>query len=97
MFSSFRDMLTLMRTYGSEVSDMAMPPRKSYVQKASVVRQFRRWNPNFLEWFEHVNGQWVPKLGRDGELQRRQMARQQAAHARRIKSAKRHAIHQDKK
>jgi hypothetical protein len=71
-------MLSIMREYGSEVSDMAMPPRKSYVQKASVVRQFRRWNPHFLEWFEHVNGRWVPKLGKDGELRRRQQARQQA-------------------
>lgn len=75
-----------MRTYGSEVSDMAMPPRKSCVQKASVVRQFRRWNPNFLEWFEHVNGQWVPKLGREGELKRRQQARQEIAAARRCKT-----------
>ena len=79
-------MLHLMRTYGSEVSDMAMPPRKSCVQKASVVRQFRRWNPHFLDWFEHVNGQWVPKLGREGELKRRQQARQEAAVARREKS-----------
>jgi hypothetical protein len=71
-------MLSIMREYGSEVSDMAMPPRKSYVQKASVVRQFRRWNPHFLEWFEHVNGRWVPKLGKDGELRRRQQARQEA-------------------
>jgi hypothetical protein len=71
-------MLSIMREYGSEVSDMAMPPRKTYVQKASVVRQFRRWNPHFLEWFEHVNGRWVPKLGRDGELRRRQQARQEA-------------------
>jgi hypothetical protein len=71
-------MLSIMREYGSEVSDMAMPPRKAYVQKASVVRQFRRWNPHFLEWFEHVNGRWVPKLGREGELRRRQQARQEA-------------------
>jgi len=70
-----RDMLSLMREYGSEVSDTAMPPRKQHVQKASVVRQFRRWNPNFLEWFEFRNSQWVPKLGREGELRRREEAR----------------------
>jgi hypothetical protein len=68
-------MLDIMREYGSEVSDMAMPPRKSYVQKASVVRQFRRWNPNFTEWFVHLNGKWIPKLGTDGEQKRRQEAR----------------------
>jgi hypothetical protein len=78
-------MLAIMREYGSEVSDMAMPPRKSYVQKASVVRQFRRWNPHFLEWFEHVNGRWVPKLGKDGELRRRQQARQEAVTGNRTK------------
>ena len=68
-------MLTIMREYGSEVSDTAMPPRKSYVQKASVVRQFRRWNPNFTEWFDHINGKWIPKLGTEGEKKRRQDAR----------------------
>jgi hypothetical protein len=68
-------MLTIMREYGSEVSDTAMPPRKSYVQKASVVRQFRRWNPNFTEWFVHINGKWIPKLGAEGEKKRRQDAR----------------------
>ena len=61
--------------YGSEVSDTAMPPRKSYVQKASVVRQFRRWNPNFTEWFVHISGKWIPKLGMEGEKKRRQEAR----------------------
>jgi hypothetical protein len=80
-------MLAIMREYGSEVSDTAMPPRKSYVQKASVVRQFRRWNPNFLEWFEHVHGKWVPKLGKAGELKRRQEARRAAAMERKKKAA----------
>jgi hypothetical protein len=68
-------MLAIMREYGSEMSDTAMPPRKSFVQKASVVRQFRRWNPNFTEWFVHINGKWIPKLGIDGEKKRRQEAR----------------------
>ena len=68
-------MLSIMREYGSEVSDTAMPPRKSYVQKASVVRQFRRWNPNFTEWFVLTNGIWTPKLGPEGEKKRRQEAR----------------------
>lgn len=36
-----------------------------------IVRQFRRWNPEFFSFFLHVNGEWVPKLGRDGELRRR--------------------------
>ena len=68
-------MLSIMREYGSEVSDTAMPPRKSYVQRASVVRQFRRWNPNFTEWFVHNSGQWIPKLGIEGEKKRRQKVR----------------------
>lgn len=75
-----------MREYGSEVSDTAMPPRKQSVQKASVVRQFRRWNPNFLDWFEYRNGQWMPKLGKKGELQRRELSRRQAAEDRRKKN-----------
>jgi hypothetical protein len=80
-----RDMLSIMHEYGSEVSDTAMPPRKTFVQKASVVRQFRRWNPTFLEWFEHVNGKWVPKLGKAGEIRRRQEARRSAATQRKKK------------
>jgi hypothetical protein len=79
-------MLSIMREYGSEISDTAMPPRKNYVQKASVVRQFRRWNPNFFEWFEHKHGAWVPKLGKQGELQRREHARKEAATDRKRKT-----------
>ena len=85
-FVHYRDMLSIMHDYGSEVSDTAMPPRKSYVQKASVVRQFRRWNPNFLEWFEHVSGKWVPKLGKAAELARRIEARRDAAVTRKKKT-----------
>ena len=73
----FRDMLELMRTYGSELSDTVMPPRKTKIQKASVIRQFRRWNPNFLEYFQYAGGKWVPKLGKEGELKRREEARKQ--------------------
>ena len=65
-----------MHEYGSEVSDNALPPRKGEVQKASVVRQFRRWNPKFFEYFEHRNGRWVPKLGKKAELERRERARE---------------------
>jgi hypothetical protein len=78
-------MLDLMHEYGSEISDMAMPPRKSCVQKASVVRQFRRWNPNFLEYFEHKNGRWVPKLGKAAELQRREYSRRECIAAKQQK------------
>lgn len=70
-------MLELMRTYGSELSDTVMPPRKTKIQKASVIRQFRRWNPNFLEYFQYAGGKWVPKLGKEGELKRREEARRQ--------------------
>ena len=70
-------MLELMRTYGSELSDTVMPPRKTKIQKASVIRQFRRWNPNFLEYFQYAGGKWVPKLGKEGELKRREEARKQ--------------------
>jgi hypothetical protein len=72
------DMLQLMRDYGSELSDTAVPPRKEKVQKASVVRQFRRWNPTFFEHFYHKNGKWIPKLGKKGELERRARARASA-------------------
>ena len=41
------------------------------IKKASIVRQFRRWNPEFFRFFLHHNGEWVPKLGREGELRRR--------------------------
>eukprot|EP00977_Amphora_coffeiformis_P016259 scaffold4976_cov161-Amphora_coffeaeformis.AAC.5 len=71
------DMMDLMRTYGSEFSDTVMPPRKTKIQKASVIRQFRRWNPNFLEYFHYIHGKWVPKLGKEGELKRREEVRRQ--------------------
>ena len=71
-------MIELMQIYGSEISDATLPPRKNCIQKASVVRQFRRWNPNFLEYFEHVNGRWIPKLGREGEIKRRELSRREA-------------------
>jgi hypothetical protein len=72
-------MLQLMREYGSELSETAVPPRKDAVQKASVVRQFRRWNPTFFEHFYHKGGKWVPKLGKKGELERRAKLRASAA------------------
>jgi hypothetical protein len=64
-------MIRIMQEYGSEVSNQTLPQRKQAVKKASIVRQFRRWNPEFFRFFIHVNGEWVPKLGRDGELRRR--------------------------
>lgn len=69
------DMLEIMQIYGSEVSDTVMPPRKLNIQKASVIRQFRRWNPNFLKHFHFKDGKWIPKLGREGEIARRHLAR----------------------
>ena len=65
-----------MHTYGSEVSDhthLPVPPAdsKRKVQKASIVRQFRRWNPNFHEYFHFQEGKWAPKLGVKGEQERR--------------------------
>jgi hypothetical protein len=76
LFVPNSDMLDLMQAYGSEVSDhthlsSAMTSGKRKVQKASIVRQFRRWNPNFHEFFRHEGGQWIPKLGIQGELDRR--------------------------
>jgi hypothetical protein len=64
-------MIRIMQEYGSEVSNQTLPKRKSDIKKASIVRQFRRWNPEFFRYFIHVNGEWVPKLGREGELHRR--------------------------
>mmetsp|Transcript_1531 Transcript_1531/g.3797 ORF Transcript_1531/g.3797 Transcript_1531/m.3797 type:complete len:524 (+) Transcript_1531:91-1662(+) len=65
------DMLRIMEEYGSEVSNQTMPRRKNEIKKESVIRQFRRWNPEFFRYFTHINGEWVPKLGREGELRRR--------------------------
>mmetsp|Transcript_9204 Transcript_9204/g.22362 ORF Transcript_9204/g.22362 Transcript_9204/m.22362 type:complete len:414 (+) Transcript_9204:161-1402(+) len=66
------DMIRIMQEYGSEVSNQTLPQqRKHSIKKASIVRQFRRWNPNFFHFFLHHNGEWVPKLGREGELRRR--------------------------
>jgi hypothetical protein len=70
-------MMDLMQEYGSEVSDTAMLSRKSGVKKASVIRQFRRWNPNFLDYFVHQNGKWIPKLGKVQELARREQSRRE--------------------
>jgi hypothetical protein len=64
-------MIRIMEEYGSEVSNQTLPRRKHNIKKASIVRQFRRWNPTFLQYFVHVNGEWLPKLGREGELRRR--------------------------
>lgn len=72
-------MLDIMREYGSEVSGTAVAPRKGTVQKASVIRQFRRWNPNFFLHFYHRNGRWVPKLGKEAELERRASVRDEMA------------------
>ena len=70
-------MVELMREYGSEVSETISTPRVTGgIQKASIIRQFRRWNPNFFQYFERRNGQWVPKLGKQAELDRRAKARQ---------------------
>lgn len=66
------DMIRIMQEYGSEVSNQTLPQqRKQSIKKASIVRQFRRWNPDFFRFFLHHNGEWVPKLGREGELRRR--------------------------
>lgn len=72
------DMISIMQEYGSEVSDQLTmsAPRKS-IKKSSVIRQFRRWNPEFFTYFVHVNGKWVPKLGKEGELRRRNEKRTQ--------------------
>jgi hypothetical protein len=64
-------MIRIMQEYGSEVSNQTLPQRKHNIKKASIVRQFRRWNPEFFRYFIHLNGEWVPKLGREGELRRR--------------------------
>ena len=70
-------MISIMQEYGSEVSEQTMPTqRKTNIKKASIIRQFRRWNPEFFQFFVHVNGKWVPKLGKEGELRRRIEKRQ---------------------
>mmetsp|Transcript_10686 Transcript_10686/g.29487 ORF Transcript_10686/g.29487 Transcript_10686/m.29487 type:complete len:80 (-) Transcript_10686:1648-1887(-) len=69
-------MIQIMEVYGSEVSNQTLPRRKrGDIKKASIIRQFRRWNPEFFRFFVHVNGQWVPRLGKEGELRRREEKR----------------------
>jgi hypothetical protein len=77
-----------MQEYGSETSDQALPLRKGNVQRASVVRQFRRWNPNFFEYFEHTRGTWMPKLGKQAELERRHRSRASARRSKQSSSKK---------
>jgi hypothetical protein len=81
-------MLAIMEEYGSEATEATLSSRRkaANVKKSSVVRQFRRWNPNFLEFFSFRQGQWVPKLGREQEIQRRIGARSQASHTRKKKT-----------
>lgn len=69
------DMVKIMEEYGSEVSDQTLPMRKEHIKKTSIIRQFRRWNPTFFNYFVHANGEWVPKLGNKGELRRREEKR----------------------
>jgi hypothetical protein len=69
------DMVKIMLDYGSEVSDQTLPMRKEHIKKTSIIRQFRRWNPTFFNYFVHANGEWVPKLGKEGELRRREEKR----------------------
>jgi hypothetical protein len=83
----FRDMIEIMQEYGSEISDVVMPPRKPTIQKASIVRQFRRWNPRFFEFFTCIRGKWVPTLGKQGELHRRMQARKEAQMSKRKSGA----------
>lgn len=68
-------MIRIMQEYGSEISNQTLPKRNQPIQKASIVRQFRRWNPEFFRYFVHVNGEWVPRLGKEGEIKRRQEKR----------------------
>lgn len=77
----YSDMIRIMQDYGSEVSNQTLPKRKESIKKASIVRQFRRWNPEFFRYFIHVNGEWVPKLGREGELKRRAEKRLMLKHS----------------
>jgi hypothetical protein len=46
-------MIRIMQEYGSEVSNQTLPKRKDCIKKASIVRQFRRWNPEFFRYFIH--------------------------------------------
>jgi hypothetical protein len=84
----FRDMLAIMEEYGSETTEATLSSRRkaANVKKSSVVRQFRRWNPNFLEFFSFRQGQWVPNLGREKEIQRRMRVRSQAINMRKQKT-----------
>jgi hypothetical protein len=70
------EMMRIMKEYGSEVSNQTLATRKQDIKKASVVRQFRRWNPEFFRYFvRDANGQWQPRLGKEAELKRRAQKR----------------------
>jgi hypothetical protein len=88
LFVLVRDMLAIMGEYGSETTEATLSSRRkaANVKKSSVVRQFRRWNPNFLEFFSFQHGHWVPKLGREKEIHRRIRVRSQAANMRKQKT-----------
>jgi hypothetical protein len=57
--------------------NVVMPPHKLSIHKALVAQQFRRWNPNFFEYFSYANGRWEPN--RQGELARRLQSRNEHA------------------
>jgi hypothetical protein len=90
------DMIEIMKEYGSEVSNKKfLQARKENPQPASIVRQFRRWNPNFFQYFDRQNGIWIPKLGKAEELQRRQRIRNVLRHHRQNPPASGSSLHKD--
>lgn len=67
-------MITLMRVFGPE--DL-QPWRKDLhkLDRSSIVRIFKQWNPHFFAWFHRKRGIWVPILGFREESLRRETAR----------------------
>ena len=67
-------MLTIMRVFGPEGLELW---RKDIhkLDKASLERTFKQWNPHFFTWFHRRRGQWVPVLGFKEESIRRETAR----------------------
>lgn len=67
-------MLQVMKVFGPEGLH---PWRKDIhkLDKSSIIRLFKQWNPHFFVWFHKRKGIWVPLLGFQQESARRKLSR----------------------
>ena len=85
---SLEEMVGIIMKYGPEKGQTSAvnPPRKPAESapadahkryRAAVQRRFRRYNPHFHIFFKRVEGKWVPKLGDEEEILRREINRKE--------------------